>query len=114
MDNPRADEIKAFSGFESLSASAIFWNEFDAETLLIGPDDVSDFNPENLLPKSDQIQASIFNWLSPTQYDGDGSDYQAHLSSRLLGTGDWVFDSNVYRQWHDSDEHGILWIRGTI
>ena len=99
---------------ESSSSSAGFENEFDTDTVVISPDDVNDFNPENILPKSDDIQASIHNWLNPTQCDGDGSEYQAHLSSHLPGTGKWVFDSKIYQQWHDSDELGILWIRGKM
>ena len=113
VDTTSIEATMESSGFESVSASSAFWDALDADTVVISPSDVRDFNPENLLPKSDRDQASIINWLNPTPYDGDGSDYQAHLSSHLPGTGNWIFDSDIYRQWHDSKEDGILWIRGT-
>ncbi len=102
------------SNLDSSSSSVGFWNEFYTDAVVISPDDIKGFNPENILPKSDEIQHSILDWLNPTQYVGDGSEYQTHLSSHLPGTGKWVFDSNVYQQWHDSDQYGILWIRGKL
>lgn len=89
-------------------------NEFDADAVVIDHLDISDFNPENILPESDESQSSIRHWLKPTIYEGDGSEYEAHLSSHLPGTGTWVFDSPTYRQWHDDNECGLLWIRGMI
>jgi hypothetical protein len=89
-----------------------FWGEFDQDAVVIDRDDVSDFNAENILPLSEDAMAKIRKWLQPTKYDGDGSEYQAHLSSHLPGTGDWVFGSKIYQQWHNSEEHRILWVRG--
>jgi hypothetical protein len=91
-----------------------FWDELDTDAVVIGHDDVRDFNPENILPKSNNVLASVRKWISPTEYDGDRSEYRAHLSSHHPGTGGWVFDSDPYRQWHGGQEHGILWVRGKI
>ncbi|RBR24477.1 uncharacterized protein FIESC28_02673 [Fusarium coffeatum] len=54
----------------------------------------------------------LHTWIKPTKYEGDGSELEKHASSHLEGTGQWLFDSPVFQQWHDGSEHGILWIRG--
>lgn len=89
-----------------------FWSEFDDDAIVIAREDVGDFNAENILPQDNNTLQHILTWLNPTNYDDDGSEYQKHISSHLPGTGDWVFESEVYQQWHDSNEHGILWVRG--
>jgi hypothetical protein len=53
-------------------------------------------------------------WLQPTEYEGNDSEFEKHLASYLQGTGKWLFDSTVYRQWHESQRDGILWIRGRM
>ncbi|KAK3321263.1 hypothetical protein B0T19DRAFT_487630 [Cercophora scortea] len=84
----------------------------DSDVVLLGRDDVSDFNEDNILPAPPETLARIREWLRPTEYDADHSDYKKHLGSHLAGTGHWLSLSAVYRQWRDGSDHGMLWIRG--
>ncbi|KAH7129175.1 hypothetical protein EDB81DRAFT_950881 [Dactylonectria macrodidyma] len=86
--------------------------ELDSDAVLIERTDVSDFNPGHILPKQAVVLDAIKSWLKPTEYDHDGSDYQKYLYFRLAGTGNWVYDTAVYRQWHQGADPGILWVRG--
>jgi len=53
----------------------------------------------------------IRSWLSPTEFESEGSEYRKHLSAHSPGTGDWLFHTDQYREWHDSGT-GTLWIQG--
>ncbi len=81
---------------------------------MIERSDVLEINEENILPETPETIAKIVAWLRPTEYNQKDSEYQKHLSSHLSGTGNWVLSSETYRQWHDSDEHGLLWVRGNV
>ena len=37
---------------------------------------------------------------------------QKHLASHLANTGEWLPRIDGYKTWHDSPDHGLLWIRG--
>jgi hypothetical protein len=80
--------------------------------VVVGPDDVLGYNEDNILPQHHDTILQIRAWLQPTDYEGKGSEYQKHLTSHLPGTGNWLLDSDMYRKWHDGDEHGMLWARG--
>ena len=56
--------------------------------------------------------AEIEAWLQPTDYNAESSEFKRHLSSRAAGTGLWVAETPRFGQWHDSDGHGSLWIKG--
>ncbi|KAJ9217896.1 hypothetical protein DTO166G4_287 [Paecilomyces variotii] len=58
--------------------------------------------------------AAIQSWLSPTEFDSDGSEYRKHLNAHAPGTGDWLVQAETYQKWHDSAETtpGGLWIQG--
>ncbi|KAL4922034.1 ankyrin repeat-containing domain protein [Aspergillus aurantiobrunneus] len=58
--------------------------------------------------------AAIRSWLSPTEFDSDGSEYHKHLNTHAPGTGDWLVQAEAYQKWHDSTEAttGGLWIQG--
>ncbi|KAL9084260.1 MAG: hypothetical protein Q9165_008171 [Trypethelium subeluteriae] len=96
----------------AFKSPGLFWEDMDQDFVVIKPEDLNDFNAENILPQPEEIANKLHTWLAPTQYDHEGSEYQKHLSSRLAGTGSWVFQSQSYQQWHDGKEHGILWVRG--
>ncbi|KAK4447258.1 ankyrin repeat-containing protein [Podospora aff. communis PSN243] len=87
-------------------------DDWDKDAVILGRDDVSDFNEENILPQTPAILAKIRAWLQPTEYDNEGGEFRKHLASHLPGTGDWLFSSDVYKQWHSSQDKGLLWIRG--
>ncbi|RDW75540.1 ankyrin-2 [Coleophoma cylindrospora] len=74
--------------------------------------DSTDYNTSIILPQPEGIIASIRSWLNPTEYAHDAGEYSKHLSSHLKGTGQAAMDSPVFQEWHDSQDHGILWIRG--
>ncbi|UKZ79908.1 hypothetical protein TrVFT333_007671 [Trichoderma virens FT-333] len=61
----------------------------DVDAVFIGRDDVSDYNPEQLLPQPAEVIEKIRSWLQPTAYDIAGGIPQA-----------------------PKDEHGLLWIKG--
>ena len=52
-------------------------------------------------------------WLEPTEYTGDGSEYEKHLRHHVPGTGEWLFSSNVFKNWLSQENSGgVLWIKG--
>ncbi|THV44894.1 hypothetical protein BGAL_0560g00030 [Botrytis galanthina] len=66
-------------------------------------------------PKSpinhDQLR-KIEAWLEPTDYLNDFSELNRHIASRAPGTGIWVCETPQYQQWHNTDDHGSLWVKG--
>src|SRR5688500_10550003 len=54
----------------------------------------------------------ICAWLQPTDYLAESGEFRRHLSSQAPGTGLWICETDEYRKWHDSDDHGSLWIKG--
>ncbi|KAH7115540.1 hypothetical protein EDB81DRAFT_286350 [Dactylonectria macrodidyma] len=56
--------------------------------------------------------AKIREWLQPTDYLAESGEFRRHLLSQAPGTGIWLSDTEEYRQWHDSPDHGSLWIKG--
>lgn len=87
-------------------------SDFSDDTVVIDRDDISNFNPEQILPESPEVIQKLRTWLRPTDYTTDSSDYHKHLSCHVTGTGSWLTSGGVYRQWSEGDEHGLLWIKG--
>ncbi|KAI3316527.1 ankyrin [Xylariaceae sp. AK1471] len=85
---------------------------WDNDAVVLARDDVSDFNEENILPQPPETLKKIRDWLQPTGYDDEGSEYKKHRDSHLAGTGGWLLESSVYPEWQASQKHGMLWIRG--
>ncbi|KAF4997385.1 hypothetical protein FDECE_12093 [Fusarium decemcellulare] len=73
---------------------------------------IADYNESNILPQDEADLTRLRTWLQPTDYVGDGSEFQKHASSHLKGTSQWLLSSPVFKQWHDGRDDGILWIRG--
>ncbi|KAK3328716.1 ankyrin repeat-containing domain protein [Apodospora peruviana] len=84
----------------------------DEDVAVIDQDDISNYNPENILPESPEVIGRIRKWLVPTAYDLESGEYRRHLASHLDGTGQWLLDAPTYQQWHDSSDHGLLWVKG--
>ncbi|KAM0431479.1 hypothetical protein ACHAPT_005457 [Fusarium lateritium] len=61
---------------------------------------------------SPEIIAKIREWLQPTDYLADSGEFRRHLASQAPGTGLWICETDEYRTWHDSPDHGSLWIKG--
>ncbi|KAF4340900.1 ankyrin-3 [Fusarium beomiforme] len=61
---------------------------------------------------SPEIIAELREWLQPTDYLAESSEYRRHLLSQAPGTGLWICETEEYRKWHDSPENGSIWIKG--
>ncbi|KAJ5784770.1 uncharacterized protein N7503_009982 [Penicillium pulvis] len=87
-------------------------SDSEDSAVLVGPGDIRDFNKENILPlPADELQ-NIRNWLQPTPYDLERSEFSRHLASYLQGTGQWLISTSTYKQWHQGNENGLIWIKG--
>ncbi|KAM0472609.1 hypothetical protein ACHAPX_008766 [Trichoderma viride] len=84
----------------------------NGDIVILSRDDVSDFNEENILPQPPQTLSKIKQWLCPTDYAAVNGELYRHLSSHVAGTGDWLYSTDAYKQWHDSEAEGILWLKG--
>ncbi|KAJ5385402.1 hypothetical protein N7517_003313 [Penicillium concentricum] len=93
---------------DDLSSSLDYGND----TILVGLEDVRDFNVDNVLPLPVGDILKITKWLKPTEYDLERSEYSRHHLSHLAGTGKWFTSTTIYQQWHQGDENGLLWIKG--
>ncbi len=83
-----------------------------SDAVVVGPGDVRDFNKENILPLPAEDLKKIRDWLQPTPYDLERSEFSRHLESYLAGTGQWLTSTKTYQQWHKGDASGLLWIKG--
>jgi hypothetical protein len=87
-------------------------DDSDDDTVMIGRNDISNYNSENILPQTRAIIQNIRRWLVPTQYDIAGGEYRKHLNSHVEGTGSWLTSGDSYQQWLQSDQHGFFWLKG--
>ncbi|KAH8692272.1 ankyrin repeat-containing domain protein [Talaromyces proteolyticus] len=86
--------------------------EEDEDVVMVGPEDIHGFNTDNVLPLSAHDLTEIRKWLQPTQYDRENSEFHRHAASHLPGTGSWLTSSSIYREWHEGNKNGLLWIKG--
>lgn len=84
----------------------------DDEAVIIDGDDVSNYNPEHILPESPEVIRKLRAWLKPTLYDLESSEYRKHLSSHAQGTGNWLRNGHSYKDWLQRKDTGLLWIKG--
>ncbi|OHF03615.1 hypothetical protein CORC01_00934 [Colletotrichum orchidophilum] len=82
------------------------------EAVVIDRDDVSNYNPEHILPEPPEVIQKLRAWLKPTSYDLESSEYHKHLSSHAPGTGEWLTNSQSYKDWLLGEDTGLLWIKG--
>lgn len=83
-----------------------------SDAVMVGPGDIRDFNKENILPLPTEDFNKIRDWLQPTPYDLERSEFSRHLESYLVGTCQWLISTSTYQQWHEGDANGLLWIKG--
>ncbi|KAK3987097.1 ankyrin-2 [Cladorrhinum sp. PSN332] len=79
------------------------------------PGDVSDeydFVTHDETALTSEDLARICEWLQPTDYLAESGEFHRHLSSQAPGTGLWICQTAEYQKWHDSSDHGSLWIKG--
>ncbi|KAM0190095.1 hypothetical protein ACHAPI_009607 [Fusarium lateritium] len=88
-------------------------NYSEPDAVIIDRDDASNYNPDNILPKSTEEIKKIREWLEPTSYTVAGGEFRRHLASHAPGTGQWLTSTDEYQQWlRGDDECGLLWIKG--
>lgn len=87
-------------------------SDSEDSAVLVGPGDIRDFNKDNILPLPADELKTIRGWLQPTPYDLERSEFSRHLVSYLQGTGQWLTSTSTYKQWHQGDENGLIWIKG--
>ncbi|KAH8887114.1 hypothetical protein GQ53DRAFT_784423 [Thozetella sp. PMI_491] len=61
---------------------------------------------------TDKEVNTLIKWLQPTDYNAESSEFRRHLLSRAPGTGAWLCETERYRAWYSSQQHGSLWIKG--
>ncbi|KAH9899099.1 ankyrin repeat-containing domain protein [Xylariomycetidae sp. FL2044] len=84
----------------------------DSDLVLIDQDDISNYNPEQILPQPPEVIATIRTWLQPTSYDAKTGEFRKHLASRASGTGAWILSNPTYQEWLTGDDYGTLWLKG--
>jgi hypothetical protein len=82
------------------------------DAVVVNQDDISNYNPDHILPESPEEIRKIRSWLKPTDYELDSGEFRKHLASHLPGTGEWLTSSDTYRDWLQSKHVGLLWIKG--
>lgn len=87
-------------------------NSSDDGAVVIDRDDISNYNPEHILPESPEEISKIRKWLQATDYAHESGEFRKHLASHMVGTGSWLTSTDVYCTWVDSADHGTLWIKG--
>ncbi|KAJ6779609.1 hypothetical protein PWT90_05623 [Aphanocladium album] len=88
------------------------YEAWEDDAVYLGRDDVSDFNPDNILPLPEDKLEKVRAWLQPTAYEDEDGEFRRHLASHLHGTGEWLVQSREYLRWHDDQNNGLLWVRG--
>ncbi|KAI8711761.1 NACHT domain-containing protein [Fusarium sp. LHS14.1] len=84
----------------------------DVDVEMIDRDEISNYNPEQILPESAENIQKIRSWLDPTSYDNVGGEFRKHQAAHVAGTGAWLTSSSTYQEWLQGEKHGLLWIKG--
>ncbi|KAL1606531.1 hypothetical protein SLS60_003936 [Paraconiothyrium brasiliense] len=87
-------------------------NTSDDDVVFIEQDDISNYNPDQILPEPPEQIRKIRAWLNPTEYTLDSGEFRKHLASHLAGTSAWFTSNDDYREWLKSKKDGLLWIKG--
>ncbi|OJJ42502.1 hypothetical protein ASPZODRAFT_1313164 [Penicilliopsis zonata CBS 506.65] len=82
------------------------------DVVVVDSRDICDFNEQNILPLPAEELKKIRDWLQPTPYDLERSEFSRHRASYLAGTGQWLLSTTTYQKWHQGDANGLLWIKG--
>ncbi|KAJ6789856.1 hypothetical protein PWT90_09629 [Aphanocladium album] len=87
-------------------------SDSEADVVIINQDELSNYNPDQVLPRPPEVIDTIRKWLNPTPYDLPSGEYRKHLASHMGGTGDWLTSSAANHGWRHNGDHGMLWIQG--
>ncbi|KAL8836249.1 MAG: hypothetical protein Q9170_002993 [Blastenia crenularia] len=80
--------------------------------LVTAPDSSPTGDTESLLSSEPpNVRAKIQNWLCPSEYAAESSDYNKHVRSFVPDTGEWLRKSPFFTNWR---QHGdrLLWVNG--
>lgn len=58
----------------------------------------------------DQYRGSVLRWLSEYQPE---SDLERIYMKRHADTGRWFVESRQLKDWHEADQHQLLWCYGS-
>ncbi|KAF4626209.1 hypothetical protein G7Y89_g11952 [Cudoniella acicularis] len=86
--------------------------EQDLDFVVLGDQDIVNFNAAGLLPQSTKCLQLIQQWLKPTACDAESSEYRKHLASCTPSTGKWVLKEDDYQKWFHGSDHGALLVKG--
>ncbi|KAJ4361759.1 hypothetical protein N0V83_010699 [Neocucurbitaria cava] len=87
-------------------------SSIEDDAVVIDRDDISNYNPEHILPESPEEIRKIRKWLQATDYAHESGEFRKHLASHMAGTGTWLTTSDTFNDWLDGQDHGTLWIKG--
>ncbi|KAI8304439.1 hypothetical protein K4K61_006202 [Colletotrichum sp. SAR11_59] len=86
----------------------------DIDAVVINRDDISNYNPDKIMPEPPEVIENLRAWLQPTKYDLESGEYRKYPSSHFPGTGEWITSSSTYNNWLKGQEQGFLWIKGIL
>lgn len=79
----------------------------EQEFVVVEKDDCND----DLSSQPAEETNTLHEWLQPTEYLSDSSEFQKHLQTHVSGTGNWIQNSETYQNWLQSTSHGALWVK---
>lgn len=82
------------------------------DAVVLGDEDLSGFNQDNILPQPQEDVAKSRSWLQPTDYDSKDSEFEKHRTSRADGTCQWLLNSGTYKLWESVNNDRLLWVSG--
>jgi hypothetical protein len=83
----------------------------EQDFVVLGDKDVEQFRMDYLLPQSAEEIERIQQWLQPTNFSGESSEFNKHLASYVKGTGQWIQETDQFQLWIKELDYGALWIK---
>src|SRR4051794_11471580 len=69
-------------------------------------------DPDANSQNSQESAQKITEWLAPTEYSSEGSEFRKHVGAHAPDTGTWIFSTHQFEKWSQSEDVGTLWIKG--
>lgn len=91
--------------------STFGFNSEEDDFILVKSDAIPEFERE-AIPLSVEDTSKIREWLQPTPYEEERSEFSRHISSYLSGTGEWLTSTTTYQERHQGQDNGLLWLKG--
>jgi ankyrin repeat protein len=110
--NYKKNKIALFIKKTNYIMSSFGSDSEEGDFILVKPGAVPEFETENITPLSVEDIRQIREWLQPSPYEEERSEFSRHLSSYLAGTGEWLTSTTTYQGWHQGHDNGLLWIKG--